>query len=467
MPIEGARSDRVVERRPRRSEERLTSLVLDPRPALLLVLVGLMAGVGCVLLGVKEQREVFEGFGRLRGHARLDVPSASPLVVVLTRASEAPGATSSPSGDRTGFIVDHYPLDRAGSFAFLVSPGSYRLLAFADENGNLVYDPGEPALTNQPVLELASGRTLDGLELVIPHDRSLDRRYDILALQARTPKDQQNFSLGRFTVRGEVVDLQDAKFGPGSGDMGMWRFADFLFEVGPGVYFLEAYDPKKIPVLFVHGIGGYPQQFATLVQRMDRERFQPWFYFYPSGVHLDALAHHLTEVMTELQHRHDFDQLAVVAHSMGGLVARAFVLGYQESTGRRDVKVFVAISAPWRGSESAARIGDAPRDLVVYSWLDMDPASNFLKGLFFEPPDYRRPRPLPDQVQFHMIFGYKRPEESRGPSGDSVLTLKSEARMEAILAARSVLPLDYDHVGILASEEAATRVDAVLHDAFE
>jgi pimeloyl-ACP methyl ester carboxylesterase len=434
---------------------------------LALLLPCLSLGAGCALLGVKEQREVFEGLVRLRGQARLDVPSASPLVVVLARASDAPGAMSSSSGDATGFIVDHFPLDRAGSFAFLVAPGSYRLSAFADRNANLVYDPGEPALTSQPVFDLTPGGTLDGLELVIPHDRSLDRRYDILALQARTPKDQHNFSLGRFTVRGAVVDLHDEKFGPASGEMGMWRFADFLFEVGPGVYFLEAYDPKKIPVLFVHGIAGYPQQFASLIERMDRERFQPWLYFYPSGVHLDALSHHLTLVVTELQLRHGFDRLAVVAHSMGGLVARSFVLEYQQSSGRSDVEVFVAISSPWGGSESAAKIAEAPQDLMVYSWLDMDPASGFLRGLFYEPPDFRRPRPLPAQVQFHMIFGYKRDEGSRGPSGDGVLTVKSEARTEAVLAARSILPLDYDHAGILASDEAATRLDAILRDAFE
>jgi pimeloyl-ACP methyl ester carboxylesterase len=184
-------------------------------------------------------------------------------------------------------------------------------------------------------------------------------------------------------------------------------------------------------------------------------------------VHLDALSRHLTLVVTELQLRHGFDRLAVVAHSMGGLVARSFVLEYQQSSGRSDVEVFVAISSPWGGSESAAKIAEAPQDLMVYSWLDMDPASGFLRGLFYEPPDFRRPRPLPAQVQFQMIFGYKRDEGSRGPSGDGVLTVKSEARTEAVLAARSILPLDYDHAGILASDEAATRLDAILRDAFE
>jgi hypothetical protein len=65
-----------------------------------------------------------------------------------------------------------------------------------------------------------------------------------------------------------------------------------------------------------------------------------------------------------------------------------------------------------------------------------------------------------------MLFGYKRKERSFGPSGDGVLTTKSETRIEAIEAARSVLPLDYDHVQILDSPEASARLNAILAEHF-
>ena len=322
----------------------------------LILLGSLLFTPGCALLGVEKQRERAESLGRIRGSVRVEPASDSPIVVVLGRTSDDANDIDPATGKRAGYIIDHYPLERAGSFAFLVSAGSFRLIAFADENANLTYDAGEPVLDDQPVFELARGERLDGVELVIPQGKTLDKRYDIAALQARAPVDQQNFSLGRFTVKGDVVKLDDPKFGAESGSMGMWRFADFLFEVGPGVYFLEEYDPKKIPVLFVHGISGYPQEFSTLIAKLDRKRFQPWFYFYPSGFHLDGIALHLTSVITELQARHDFDELAVVAHSMGGLVSRAFILEHFEATGRHDVRLFVAISSPWGGSESASKI---------------------------------------------------------------------------------------------------------------
>jgi pimeloyl-ACP methyl ester carboxylesterase len=426
-----------------------------------LTLALLVLAPGCALLGVREQRQAAEQIGRIRGTVRLEPPQDSLLVVVLVRVV--------PGQDELQ-IADHFVLQRPGHYVFGVAPGTYRIGAFADLNANLVYDPGEPALAGEasPPFALAAGERRDGVDLVIPQGATLGETFDIRALQARTPKDQENFSLGRFTVRGEVVDLADAKFGEPNGLMGMWRFVDFVFEVGPGVYFLEKYDPKKIPVLYVHGISGYPQQFTELIEALDREHFQPWFYFYPSGFYLDGIAGHLAEVMGELQSRLGFDEFAVVAHSMGGLVSRAFLLKHFEQTGREDdVPLFVAISSPWGGSEGAANIGRAPEGIVVFSWLDMNPSSDFLRGLFLKPPDYGSPRKLAAKTAFHMILGFNRNERSRGPSGDRVLTMRSMARPEAVAAARSILPLDATHTGILENADAIERVNDLLGKTFE
>jgi pimeloyl-ACP methyl ester carboxylesterase len=220
-------------------------------------------------------------------------------------------------------------------------------------------------------------------------------------------------------------------------------------------------------VLYVHGISGYPQQFTDLIASLDREHFQPWFYFYPSGFRLDGIGAHLSSVIGELQARLGFDELAVVAHSMGGLVSRSFILKHYEQTGRKDTRLFVAISSPWGGSEGAEKIGRAPNGMVVFSWLDMNPSSDFLKGLFHLAPDYQRARPLPDHTAFHMIFGFNRRSRSWGPSGDRVLSVASMARPEAVEAARSVLPLDSTHTGILQSEAAIARVNTLLAEVFE
>ncbi len=435
-------------------------------PALACLLATLSGLLGCALLDVKAQRQAFHRLARIRGEARVEPPAESPIVVLLMRAPGATAEVDPETGETPGSLIDHYRLEGAGVFAFLVSPGSFRIGAFADSNDNLVYDPGEPILLEQTSLQVGPGEALDDLSLVIPRESHLKGAHALPAIHSRTPGGQQDFSLGRFTVRGEVVALDDPRFGAASGRLGMWRFADFLFEVGPGIYFLEEHDPDRIPVLFVHGISGYPQEFSTLIAALDRERFQAWFYFYPSGFDLDRIANHLTQTLISLRAQTSFDEVAVVAHSMGGLVARAAILQYLGRTGRRDVPVFVALSTPWGGSEAAARVDRAPREYMVDSWLDMRPNSDFLKGLFYEPSNGKDARRLPDQVAFHMLFGFARRTRSFGPSADGVLSLASMARSEAVSEARSILPIDCDHVGILHHAQASSRLAAILDEAF-
>lgn len=434
---------------------------------LVLALALLLPLPGCALLGVQEQRQAIQRFARIRGEVRADIPSPHPIVVVLLRRSENADDIDPDTGQIAETVTDHFPLAGPGSFAFGVAPGIFRLAAFVDENRDGKYDPGEPALVSEAAFALEPGERRTDFRLVIPHDVSLDRHHDIREMQAREPRDQQHFSLGRFTARGEVVDLGDERFGAASGELGMWRFADFLFEIGPGVYFLEEYDPKRIPVLFVHGMSGYPQQFSTLIAGLDRSRFQPWFYLYPSGVHLDGVADHLTDTISKLRLEHGFDALAVVAHSMGGLVARSFIQRYDAQGPRHQIELFVSISTPWSGSESATGIENAPERLMVFSWLDMRPGSDFLEQLFYEPGPPLRARPLPPQTHFHMIFGFRRPERSSGPSSDGVVSVRSQARREAIEAAQSILPLDYDHAEILHSDEVERRLGVLLEERFE
>ena len=92
-----------------------------------------------------------------------------------------------------------------------------------------------------------------------------------------------------------------------------------------GVYLLEAYDPKKVPVLFIHGAGGTPQDWRYFISQLDRKKYQPWVYYYPTGLPIDLSAAWLNNFITQLHNQYGFQRLAVAAHSMGGLVARRFI----------------------------------------------------------------------------------------------------------------------------------------------
>ena len=97
---------------------------------------------------------------------------------------------------------------------------------------------------------------------------------------------------------------------------------------------LEPYDPKRIPVLMVHGLWSSPRTWMDMFNDLRsfpeiRERYQFWFYLYPSGQPFWISANHLRGDLAEMRkvfdpgHRHGpADQMVLVGHSMGGLVSR-------------------------------------------------------------------------------------------------------------------------------------------------
>jgi hypothetical protein len=85
---------------------------------------------------------------------------------------------------------------------------------------------------------------------------------------------------------GVVTEINKRIFNKAHGEKGLWSPVKLFEEIGSGVYFLEKYDPGKIPVLFIHGLAGFPQSWKTFFNKIDREKFQPWFYHYPSGYYI-------------------------------------------------------------------------------------------------------------------------------------------------------------------------------------
>jgi pimeloyl-ACP methyl ester carboxylesterase len=217
-------------------------------------------------------------------------------------------------------------------------------------------------------------------------------------------------------------------------------------------------------VLFVHGIGGHPQSFSALFQTLDRKRFQPWFYFYPSGFALDGISAHLATILERLQVKHGFDELAIVAHSMGGLVSRDAIFKYGEETRRDDIELFISISTPWGGDVKAAGAEGAPIELPL-SFQDMSPASDFLSQVFYEDDEREIERHLPDHVEYHMIFGY-RMKGSKAVANDGRVSVASQALLQVQEEAQTIRALDYGHVDILQSPELTERLGLLLEQRF-
>ena len=101
-----------------------------------------------------------------------------------------------------------------------------------------------------------------------------------------------------------------------------------------GLYMLEPYDPDRIPVLMVHGLWSSPMTWMDMFNDLRsfpeiRERYQFWFYLYPSGQPFWLSATQLRGDLAAMRDAFDkghrdksLDQMVLVGHSMGGLVSR-------------------------------------------------------------------------------------------------------------------------------------------------
>jgi pimeloyl-ACP methyl ester carboxylesterase len=220
----------------------------------------------------------------------------------------------------------------------------------------------------------------------------------------------------------------------------------------PGVYFLEPYDKQKIPVLFVHGISGSPAQFDYLIEHLDRSRFQPWVYSYTSGMYLSTIADHLNQTMLKLELRYQVDRIVVVGHSMGGLVARGFLLRQANSSSVR-TPLLITLSTPWAG-HAAAAAGVKHALAVVDVWRDMAPDSEYLRDIFAKPLS---------NTDVHLMFTFARNSTSFGASDDHTVTVASQLYPLAQRESVRLYGFDETHTGVLRNKEAAKLMNELLN----
>jgi pimeloyl-ACP methyl ester carboxylesterase len=398
----------------------------------------------CSMLAVKEQQAQLDASCRIGGQVDAERRDAAPLTVVLVRQR----------GD-SWQLADHFVLERPGLWGFAASPGTYGVVAFQDLNRDLKLQRDEPYLGVDPnrLITCKPGERRMDLALRIPADgRSrFNETLDISSLQARTFDEQMDVSLTQVTAVGEISNLSDPRFDPAIAEDGLWRPFDFLFKGHPGVYFLGAYDSTKIPVLFVHGINGTPQNFKTLIERLDRRRFQPWVYYYPSGAALPQVADHLTQTMRKLQVQYGFRSFTVVAHSMGGLVSRGFLQRYREGGGGAAVPLFVSISTPWDGHAGAAWGAKAPIGSARV-FTDMAPNSAYLNSLYGRDPG----------VPHYLLFSFRDSGVFGGEASDGTVTVASQLRAAAQNGAVRVEGFNETHMSVLEASAVSERLNELL-----
>ena len=409
---------------------------------------------GCDLLAVKEQQTRSQAFCPFSGEVDVETPGAGHPVVVLFRHEAGPIQQKA-----AWQVVDHFALDQPGPWFFLVQPGQYLLTAFVDANHNQVFEPDESVIPIDwdRILTCQAGEAHEGLALRIPaHGRAADPvTLDIAKLQVRSSSEQLNLALGQALQVGKVTTLNDPRFSPELAKQGLWRPYDFFNARRAGLYFLEPFDPARTPVLFVHGVNGSPLDFAYLIRQLDRSRFQPWVFYYPSGAQLQRVGRVLEQLLRQLQAEQDFQRLLIVAHSMGGLVVREALLNHAQTLQDITIPLFISIATPWQG-HAAAQLGVDYAPAPVYSWRDMAPGSPFLSQLYRDGRTGQR-RHLPPGLDHHLLFTFLPTE-----SGDGTIALSSQLRAEAQEEAKRLHGFEQSHDGVLSDPKAVALIQHLL-----
>jgi pimeloyl-ACP methyl ester carboxylesterase len=258
----------------------------------------------------------------------------------------------------------------------------------------------------------------------------------------------------------EIASLEDFRFAPEIERKGRRDPMEFEREVG-GLYIIGPYSRDRLPVVFIHGINASPRSFRYLIENLDRDTFQPFAFYYASGGALGDATQQLARALAELASRYDVQSIAIVAHSMGGLIARQWLVNEQPS--KIAVPILITLSTPWDGHAGAAvgaRMMPGRR-----AWHDIASGSTYLADLFQAYSGAAKR--MPERTQHHLMFSYRRSWMSPGRSGDQVVSVASQLRYPAQAEASRLYGFDVSHIGILENPEVAALLQELLKSSLD
>lgn len=391
---------------------------------------------GCILLDMDRSGQAQQS------HGAVAVQVSGRAEGVTTYALALDGKT----------IVSAQKVSADGIAAFLLSVGkTFDVAVFSDLNRNRRFDAGEPSGWLPAVQPTAlSAASFRGAQISV----ALQRSESGVPLGLAVPKEEPEAHSSMDIHLGELVKLNDPRFSVANGVSGLWQPYEFLTKLGWGLYFLQPYDSAKIPVVFVYGIGGSPQNWKSMIASLDHTKYQPWFFYYPTGLRLEKCANGLSLALQTLKAHYGFPKLYVIAHSMGGLVARGALEQAVAESGTNFIPKFITLCTPW-GGDAEADGGVKHLKYPVPAWIDMEPGSSYLKRIFAQE--------LPVGTRHWLIFDFQTHRAPwLKPDNDGVVQVKSELFPAAQAEAVALFGFNYGHEETLGKSDVHAKVNEYL-----
>ncbi len=390
----------------------------------------LLALGGCALVEIEEQTRIADNTGVITGKIKPPEKQTGNIIVGLYR-------------NEKGFFIleNHMMATPEGGYLFHLTPDTYYIAAFVDSNNDGKYQPDEYAsyYGKPTAVKVGAKQTVTLPVLYIKGKLAINHKYKSID---NTPLAVKNI--------GRVVSMHTPLFNEDNESMGLWKPVDFLEKIGGGLFLLQQYQDNRIPVLFIHGANGGANDWMKIVEKLDRTRFQPFLFYYPSGLRLDMVSDFLTRSVSQLQNSYGFRQLFIIAHSMGGLVARSFVMKYRKRYphAAKSIHLLVTINTPMKGMHSAAN-GVRNSPIVVPSWRDVATGSSFLQKL--------NAWQWPGEIPYYLVFSYE-----SGKGGDGVVTLQSQIPLKLQSEAVRIYGFNASHAGILEKNVFIAKLNEIL-----
>lgn len=348
---------------------------------------------------------------------------------------------------KPGEVVDVNQTSRNESYYGLNLPvGEYHLFTVCDRNGDGFFDEHEIIGRRTVTLsrETAPEKVLGGCDIAAGVTEPPGAPFRVAVRPAPVRVESLFYPMG--TIR----TLDDPIFAPEMGSLGLYKPAAFMEAAPMMFYALEEDAGYKVPVVFVHGIGGSARDFMDILASLDRRRYRPWFFDYPSGTdlkQLSAMFYRLFLSGSVIPKQET--PMVIVAYSMGGLVVRD---AFNRCTGKKseaDVRCLITIASPLGGMPAAASGTHAP--VVIPSWRDLDPASPFIRDL--------HRRPLPAATAYHLYYTFANTGPVKlGENSDGVVPLSSQFCGWAQSEAKEQFGFNDTHTGVVHNPDAIRRI---------
>ena len=153
-----------------------------------------------------------------------------------------------------------------------------------------------------------------------------------------------------------------------------------------------------------------------------------------------------------LQIKYKFAKMYIMAHSMGGLVARSFLVDYGQLFPY--VKLFISLATPW-GGDRIAELGVKQSPAVIPSWIDMQPEGEFITSL------YRTK--LPETTAYYMFSGHRGGRNPFQSNNDGTISLSSILDLRPQAEARMNYTFNEDHASIVFSKEVLAQYNTIIN----